>query len=168
MNRISVQFRQVFLVIAYSAGVISGCGGMYLFQKYNKKIDCKRISNEKQYLNVMHQWFILKERGLPLSDLLRKYNIDNVAVYGMGIIGRHVVRELEGSGIVVSYGIDQKNIDSYKGVDVFTPKDPLQAVDAVINTVVWSHEEIRKLLGEKMDVLVLSLEDLVFDRYGLH
>lgn len=160
--------RQVFWIIVFFAGVISGCCGMHLFQRHHKQLYYKEISHEKQYLNVMHQWFILKEKGLPLSDILRKYNVDNVAVYGMGIIGRHVVRELEGSGIAVSYGIDQKNTDSYKGVVVFNPKDSLKAVDAVINTVVWSHEEIRRLLEEKMKVPVFNLEDLVFDRYGLH
>lgn len=158
----------VLLLIAFFAGAISGCGGMYLFQRHHKKIYYKRISIEKQYLNVMHQWFILKEKGLPLSDILKKYHVENVAVYGMGIIGRHVVRELEGSGIAVSYGIDQKNTEPYKGVPVYTPKDSLKDVDAVINTVVWSHEEIKRLLEEKMDVLVLNLEDLIFDRYGLH
>lgn len=148
-------------------GILLGCCGMNAFQQYHKRIYYKRISHEKQYLNVMHQWLILKEKNMSLADLLKKYHVNNVAVYGMGIFGRHIVRELENSGIIVSYGIDQKRMEAYKDIVVYVPDDSLQKVDAVINTVVWAHREIEQLLGAKLGCPVFNLEELVFDRYGL-
>lgn len=148
-------------------GILLGCCVMVVFQQYHKRIYYRRISHEKQYLNVMHQWLILKGKNMSLADLLKKYHVNEAAVYGMGIFGRHVIRELEGSGIIVRYGIDQKNMEAYKDIDVYTPDAPLKKVDAVINTVVWDHREIEQLLGEKMRCPVFNLEDLVFDRYGM-
>lgn len=148
-------------------GVLLGGCGMAAFQQYHKQIYFKRISREKRYLNVMHQWFILMEKNMPLSDLLKRYCVNEVAVYGMGILGRHVIRELEDTGITVSYGIDQKKMDAYKGIQVYTPGDSLQRVDAVINTVVWAQGEIEQKLKSKLGCSVLNLEELVFDRYGL-
>lgn len=150
-----------------SAGLLIGCYGMTTFQKYHKRIYYRRISHEKQYLNVMHQWLILKEKNMPLSDILSEYHVTRVAVYGMGILGRHVIRELENSEITVSYGIDQKGMGDYKDISVFSPDNPLQKVDAVVNTVVWAHSEIEQLLKGKLDCPILNLEELVFDRYGI-
>lgn len=148
-------------------GILLGGCGMALFQKYHKKIYYKRISHEKQYLNVMHQWLILKQKNMSLSDILKEYHVNHTAVYGMGILGRHIIRELEGTGITVDYGIDQKNMDAYKDIMVYPPNHSLQKVDAVINTVVWAQREIEQLLKEKLNCPVLNLEELVFDRYGL-
>lgn len=147
-------------------GILLGCSSMAVFQKYHKRIYYKRISHEKQYLNVMHQWLILKEKNMSLSDILKEYHVNHVAVYGMGILGRHIIRELEGSGIIVDYGIDQKSIDAYQEIIVYTPNNSLQKVDAVINTVVWAQREIEQLLKGKLSCPIFNLEELVFDRYG--
>lgn len=156
----------IFLLIGGIIGVLLGGCAMSAFQKYNKQIYYKRISHEKRYLNVMHQWLILKEENMLLSDLLKSYHIKCVAIYGMSILGRHIIRELEGSDITVSYGIDQKSMGIYKNVIVYKPDVELSKVDAVINTVVWAHEEIAQMLTDKLGCPVLNLEDLVFDRYG--
>lgn len=159
--------KTVFVLAGFIIGALAGCFGTTIFQQYHKHIYYKRISHEKQYLDVMHQWLILWENGMRLSDILKKQQISCVAVYGMGIFGRHIIRELENSGIIVSYGIDKKSMNAYKDIVVFTPDEPLKKVDAVINTVVWAHGEIEHLLSGKLDCPVLNLEKLVFDRYEL-
>ncbi len=148
-------------------GVIIGGVFMLLFLQHQKKVYYKRISHERRYLDVMHQWFILKENGLPISDILKEYHISSVAVYGMGIMGRHVIRELEGTGIEVKYGIDLTQKKGYQQIPVFTPKEQLGQVDAVINTVVWEHEKISRMLEYQLDSRIFSLEELIFNRYGL-
>lgn len=154
-------------LLLFFAGMAVGGLLMLLFLRYQKQVYYKKISHEKRYLDVMHQWFILKENTLPISDILEEYHISSVAVYGMGIMGRHVVRELKGTGIEVRYGIDQRKMDAYEQVSVFTPKERLREVDAVINTVVWEHDKISHLLSEKLDSRILNLEELIFNRYGL-
>ncbi len=154
-------------LLLFLAGLAVGGLLMLSFLQYQKQVYYKKISHEKRYLDVMHQWFILKENALPISDILEEYHISSVAIYGMGIMGRHVIRELKGTGIAVKYGIDQRKMNAYEQVPVFTPKEQFREVDAVINTVVWEHDKISHMLSEKLDCKILNLEELIFNRYGL-
>ena len=117
------------------------------------------------YLEMMNQWFILKQEGKGIDNFLRKKGYYRVAVYGLALYGRHVIRDLEGTDIKVLYGIDQKKVNPYKGVKVLQPTKELPAVDVILNTVLRDHSNIEKALAKITDIPVLNLEDVVFESY---
>lgn len=91
--------------------------------------------------------------------------METIAIYGMAIYGRHVVRELMGTDIVVNYGIDRKKLGEYEGVKIIQPTDRLPDVDVIINCVIHEHDIVAGLLHKLIRCPVVSLEDVVFASY---
>lgn len=119
-----------------------------------------------QYLDMMNQWLILKQEGKSIAGYLNRKQYQSIAVYGMSIYGRHVIRELRGTDIEIKYGIDRKVMKPYEGICVLQPLCQLPPVDIVICTVLHDLEGIRKALADLIDSPVVSLEEVVFESYG--
>lgn len=117
------------------------------------------------YLYMMNQWLILKQEGKSIARYLKRNGYHSVAVYGMAIYGRHVIRDLQGTDIAVVYGIDQKKMNPYLGVEVLQPVKELPRVDVIINSVLRDHMNIKAELSRITDIPVVSLEDVVFGSY---
>lgn len=114
---------------------------------------------------MMNQWFILKHEGKGIDRYLNKKGCSTVAVYGMAVYGRHVIRELQGSNIKVLYGIDRRKLSPYMDIAVLPPTEKLPPVDIIINTVLGDHANIQSDLAKLTDSPVVSLEDVVFESY---
>ncbi len=155
------------IICGMMMGIVLGVCGMYQFQKKEKTIYYKKVSNDQQYLMLMNQWFILKQKRLQIADLFKKRNIKHIAVYGMGIYGRHLIRELELTEIIIDYGIDKKVTIPYRNIDVRKLNKHMEEVDAVVNTVVWARDEVEEQLALRYSCPILHLEDLVFERYRM-
>lgn len=123
------------------------------------------MNREKQYLDMMNQWLILKHEGKGIEGYLQHKGYRSIAIYGMAVYGRHVVRELQGTGVAIAYGIDQKKMKPYKGVKVLQPTGELPYADVIINTVIHDHMGVKTILSGITDIPVIGLEDVVFDSY---
>lgn len=119
----------------------------------------------KRYLDMMNQWFILKQEGKSIDRYLKKKGYCKVAIYGMAIYGRHVVRELRNKDIVIAYGIDRKKMEPYYGIEVVNPTGRLPDADVIINTVLHDQNSVIAALKQITDIPVVSLEDVVFESY---
>lgn len=119
----------------------------------------------QQYLDMMNQWLILKQQGKSIAFFLIEQGLNTAAVYGMGIYGRHVVRELKGTDCIVKCGIDRKEMDDYMGLRIVRPKEKLPEVDVVINAVIHEHSLIVQNLQQFLSCPVISLEDVIYGSY---
>lgn len=124
-----------------------------------------RIEQYRQYLDMMNQWLILKQEGKNVGGYLRKKGYCSIAIYGMAIYGRHLVRELSGTDAAIAYGIDIKKMKPYEGVQVLQPTEKLPPADIIINTVLHDHLGIAAALAKVTDVPVISLEEVIFESY---
>ncbi len=120
---------------------------------------------DKQYLDMMNQWLILKQEGKNAARYFQIRGYRSIAIYGMALYGRHVVRELQDTDIKVVYGIDRQKLKPYRGVEVRQPVETLPHVDVIVNTVIYDHANIQKTLAQITNVPVVSLEDVVYDSY---
>lgn len=132
-------------------------------------------SDMQQYLDLMNQWLILKHRNIKLDSYLYQHGWQNIAIYGMGIYGRHLARELAGSALCgVVCGIDQKKMEPYENIPVYQPgripDTAIGQVQVIVNTVVHD-KSVMQMLADMWQqqhpsgVYVLDLETLVFDSY---
>ncbi len=119
----------------------------------------------KRCLDMMNQWLILKQEGKSIDSYIKRQGWHSVAIYGMGIYGRHIVRELEDADCIVAYGIDQKVEGEYKGVKIFKPVEGLPEVDVVINSVIYDQDCIEKNLRNVISCPLVSIEDIIYSSY---
>lgn len=99
------------------------------------------------------------EENLDISTLLKRNNIHSIAIYGMGVVGRHLAAELEKCSYQINYFIDKRVINRtlYKR---YSLEDNLPPVDAVIVTPISDFDSIYDLLSEKMDTMIISVLEL--------
>ncbi len=124
-----------------------------------------KTSEYPYYIAMLNQWLIIKQEGKSLEGYLLDHGYLKIAIYGMGVYGRHLVRELLGGKIQIVFAIDRKVMPPYLGVEVKGLNDALPEVDAVVNSVICSKEEIANCISKRMDVPIIGLDDLVFESY---
>lgn len=105
-------------------------------------------------------WMILREKNKSIADFLVQNGIKDVAVYGYGALGKHLVSELDHSEISVRYIIDKNVRLNHLKYDIKQPDDFLPKVDAIIITPVDEFEDIYHSLKDKVDYRIFSLLEL--------
>ena len=109
----------------------------------------------------MDQWLLLKEENIQVSDLLEDRNIHRVIIYGMGMIGKHLVRDLAGSNIKIVCAIDRQEMREEIGFPVINVDDIIPEADAVIVTPSYDYTNIKKNLEEKGLKNIISIETIL-------
>ena len=121
-----------------------------------------RVDRLKLHVNIMDSWMSLWEQKKSVADFLEKYHYKKVAVYGIGILGKHLTFELLQKNIEVAYTIDRNKLLSYPGIPNYLLKEALPVVDAVIVTAVYEFDDIWKNIRNcKVKCPVLSLVELL-------
>lgn len=118
--------------------------------------------------HLFDKWMQIKNNGKSLAVYFEDNLINNVAIYGLGAIGKRLYEELSQQSIDVVYGID-KNAEKIRldGLEIKTLDDELPDVDAVVVTPIFFNE-IEKDIYQKMgrDTDVIFIEDIVDYCYG--
>lgn len=158
-------------IIIFGVGLILGLniGGVISYRVikktiYNRLNKAENIANKNlAIINLLSMWLQNKEYGLKIEDYLKEQKIKKIAIYGMSYVGERLYDELEHSDIEVVYCIDKNANNIYKDVEVFSPTEDLdQNIDAIIVTAFTFFEEIEKDLEKKINVSIISIDDIVF------
>lgn len=127
-----------------------------------------KIKTQEHYANkhlalylMMNQWVKVKQQGKNLSSYFEENGYKKIAIYGMNYAGETLVEELKDTDIEIAYGIDKNARSIYANVDVVTPDDYLEEVDAVVVTAITFFDEIEEDLSEKLSCPIVSLEDVL-------
>ena len=110
---------------------------------------------------LMNQWVKVKQENKSIGEYLRKKGYENIAIYGMNYAGETLLDELAGSVVEVKYGIDRNADSIYLNVDIVSPEESLEDVDAIIVTAITYFDEIAEQLVKKTNAEILSLEDIL-------
>jgi len=120
------------------------------------------------YYTIFDKWLSNKERGKKISEYLVDNGINTVGLYGLGMMGKHLIADLEVSEIEIKYGIDKKSGINNLSFPVYTSFFDLPTVDALIITVVYDYEEIvnEARIKTKGQILILSeVIGQIYDEY---
>lgn len=112
---------------------------------------------------MMNQWVKVKQEGKNLASYFKDHEYKTIAIYGMSYAGERLVDELEGSGIVIKYGIDKNAEGIYTDIDMVKPDDVLEAVDTIVVTSIFYIDEITEMLVQKVSCPIISLEDVLYE-----
>jgi len=150
-------------VLGVGMGAVAG--GAAVRHVSVKKMDAMQEGGAKLHRLYMcfDQWLRLRQEGKNLAEYFKREGYHTVAIYGMKELGERLYDELEGTGIIVQYIIDKNADQIYADVEVKTPDEKLDQVDAIVVTAVYYFDEIEEMLSEKVDYPVISLEDILYE-----
>lgn len=146
---------------------VSGfCLGAVIVKLYYKQLLEREIYYSQKHLSLfvmMSQWVEIKQQGKNVCSYFEKMHLDNIAIYGMSYAGKALVNELEGSKIVIKYAIDRNAKNIRSKINLVTPIDKFEKVDAIIVTAIQSFNEIENELSSKIDCPIISLESILYE-----
>ncbi len=123
-----------------------------------------RTEQYKEYWRLLDQWLRRKEQGNLLGNTLSKRGMNRIAIYGLGMMGEHLRKELKNSDIVIEYAIDTRKQGLEREIPILGLDSVLTEVDAIIVSVVNEFGEISRALRKRTNIPVISLEDILFDK----
>lgn len=120
-----------------------------------------KIIRYESYWRIMDKWLSLKENKKTIADLLEEKNIYKVAVYGVGMLGRHLIHDLSDTNIKIVCAIDRNNINEGYDFPVIGIDEIVPMVDALIVTPCYDFPGIKEKMMRKGVGNIISLEALL-------
>lgn len=147
-----------YLLLLICIGVVDFL--LYLQQKSINKWKEQANKNRSLFL-LMDQWVKIKQEGNRLENYFIRNNFKKIAVYGMGNVGKRLIKELRDSEIKITYGIDRNAENIYSEIKLVTINEELENVDAVVITLVSDFENVRDILSKKLRCPIIVIEDII-------
>lgn len=142
---------------------LAGCISFYLFGKL-KSVPQRGNDKDRKYCQLFDNWLIITERGDKIEQYFNIRNIKEIAVYGYGNIGRHLITQLSHSNVHIKYVIDKrKGSIMTDHIPCYQLTESLEDVDAVIVTPICEYKEIHIQLKDRFSVPIISIEDIIYE-----
>lgn len=134
-------------------------GSRYYYRNKNNDKNDRYI----QWFKTLYQWITIQQDGEKITDYFKKQNYKRVAIYGMGELGKLLLRELTDTDIEIPFVIDQ-NAGSVvaSGKKVVMLKEIPEDVDVIVVSVIDKFDAIKADVEKYVNVPVVSLEDILF------
>ena len=94
---------------------------------------------------------------------MKQNGYEKVAVYGYGILGKHLCNELQSSEVTMEFIIDQRREHIEADYKVYLPTEVLPEIDAIIVSAVYEYESIYRRLRAKGKYKIISLETILYE-----
>ncbi len=115
----------------------------------------------KRKMELLDRWMKLRERGVYYGAFLSSLGIKSAAVYGCGMLGRHLVSEL--SAFVQVKGFIDRNAGEIKAeIPIYTFDEPWPEADCVVVSLLEA-EKVEKAIIAKTGKKVLALKDWIME-----
>ena len=154
------------IVVAFILGI--GIAVLYfdkIIKKKNSQIgrSINLADKHMELYMLMNQWVKNYQQGKMTKDYFINNNIKTIAIYGMNYVGQTLYDELKNTEVKTLYGIDKNYKNIYSEIEVISPNDKLQVVDAIVVTSITFFDEIEKTLGKKTDIKIINFFDVLFE-----
>lgn len=134
----------------------------YLSSEYIPVPDLDQDKRKKSLqIDALCQWVSVYQGGMRIKDFFFKYNYKTVAIYGMGILGKLLLNELNGSGIKVLYYIDRYKVLDDSVAKVIHIEQELPEVDGIIVTALAEFDCIYDLLRRKSKASIIDMREIL-------
>ncbi len=125
----------------------------------------KEYSSLEKFANFTYLfdfWLQIIEQGKNVASFFEERQYSRVAIYGMGILGRHLKTQLDAERCKVSYIID-KGVIYFEDAqyDLLTNIYKLQKADIIVVTPVMEYIGIKRMLEEHINIKIVSIEEVI-------
>lgn len=149
-------------ILGFAVGAVAGYVGKVVLDNKQESETQAKVDKFKGYYNMLNHWLALRQSGKSLVEYFEKNDYKTIAIYGMGEMGSRLCEELNGSDIVVQYGIDKKLAGFSSNINIVDVDDDLGGVDVVVVTSIFAFDEIEEELRGRVDCPIVSLDDIIF------
>lgn len=152
-------------ILSTLTGVAVGAiGGAVATGRILGRDESQQLANKHlAIMKLYDRWMQTKQEGKSIIDYFHEHDIKSIAIYGMSFVGQRLYEELKNSDISVPYCIDKNATSIYTDIDIVSPEEELEDVDAIIVTAIYFYNEIEEQLETKTDIEIMSLEDILFE-----
>lgn len=130
--------------------------------------NCKNIAENKNltsryqsYWRTLDRWMIILESGKTIEQYLHDKGIQHIAIYGLGLLGKHLLSQLSNTDIVIDYAIDRKGAMRIGNFPVITLENDLPETQLIVVTVTYDFAKIYKEIVSKTSDKVIGLDELI-------
>jgi hypothetical protein len=120
-----------------------------------------QVSRYRSFWQLLHGLLSLQERKFLLGNYMREKGYQHVAIYGLGMIGKHLAALLIQSGDVSLFAIDQSQNALMVEIPVVRLEEEHLPVDIVVVTVTYDFIRIQKQVAEHYSCPIISLKTLL-------
>ncbi|WP_313340230.1 glycoside hydrolase family 99-like domain-containing protein [Lacrimispora sp.] len=117
----------------------------------------KQNGKFKEYYFLLHRWLQLKEENKNLSKYFMDHGYYRIAIYGLGVMGKHLIEELKNTEIRLLYAIDRNPQLIYPDFEIRSVDDDFPRTDAIVVTATFEYDVIWNELKKKVDYPIVSL-----------
>ncbi len=117
-------------------------------------------------LHILDKWLYIYEYGFKLTDYIMNMYPDGIAIYGYGVLGAHLYKELVDSGVKVHFVIEKEADKVHINNNVYSPDMDYPTTNiALIVTAAFDYAVILKKMSDKGFLGIVSLEDIINKYY---
>ncbi len=126
-----------------------------------RKKSLANLDKFRKMFYILDDWMQAEEQENGIERFLKEQEINEIAIYGLGPLGRDLLKKLKNSSIHISYIIDQNAGYLECEYPVYTLNDKLGAVNAVIISLVQDELAIAEAIKRKISTKIFTIGEIV-------
>lgn len=142
-------------------GATTGAAAVGVKQKKKDAETRDRLRKMGEFYELLLKWLEIEQKGHSIRSYFVENGYKTIAIYGMKELGERLFDELKDSEVEVKYIIDKQADTMYADVDIVTPEETLEEVDAIVVTAIHYMDEIEDMLEQKVEYPIISLEEII-------
>lgn len=157
----------VYIVLSVFLCVMAGSLGFVLGYKRCAKFakgKIRELSNAAESARIrasyLNSFCKINDDHINIADFFILNEIHTIAIYGYGIVGKRLEKELADKGMQVAFAVDQNFAKKDSPISIYSLDDELPKYDVMVVTA-GNADDIRKRVGGNRNT-VIELRD-VFD-----
>lgn len=122
------------------------------------------------YYNILEKWMRIREHNKSLQEYFGVHGYKTIAIYGLGVFARHLLYDLQNlpseavvNPVDIVFVFDKMGDRLGGEIKFIECIDDWPEVDAIIVTAVNDFHEIEKELSQKLDISIISIEEVITD-----
>lgn len=154
--------------VFFATGIFGfSVGGIIIWKTFKEVIRNNKSETKKLlgYYFLLNQWIVLKQNKKSIVKFFERNNYRNVAIYGMGELGKRLLLELESAEVHIECIIDQNIVDIDTNIPILHPDELIPAVDVIVVAASYYFNEIKTKLIEKVCGDIIPIEDIIYSKY---
>lgn len=125
----------------------------------------KDLNKYRTYFRILDRWFVINEKGKTIADFFVRNGFETVLIYGYTSLADHMIYALKDSGVQVLGYIDRRDGLKNTQIPIYNLERGFPIADVIVVTPTYDFEMIRKVLAEKIDSTIVSIEEVIDSVY---